>query len=64
MPGPLGRSRIHEGGLIIHRGFDLTGAMKPGVHIGLDEIRVDEFRTMSITSEKWVLPVRDCVRTV
>src|ERR1039457_5802430 len=41
-----------EKGLLIRRALDLMGALKLGVHIGLDEIRADEFCAMLIIAEE------------
>ena len=41
-----------EKGLLIRRALDLMGAMKLGVHVGLDEIRADEFCAMLIIAEE------------
>jgi hypothetical protein len=37
---------------LIRRALDLMGALKLGVHIGLDEIRADEFWAMLIIAEE------------
>jgi len=41
-----------EKGLLIRRALDLMGALKLGVHIGLGEIRADEFCAMLIIAEE------------
>jgi len=41
-----------EKGLLIRRTLDLLGALKLGVHIGLDEIRADEFFAMLVITEE------------
>ena len=49
---PRRRSDHREGGWCIRRALDLMGALKLGVHIGLDEIRGDEFCAMMIIAEE------------
>lgn len=39
----LGAAQCAEKGLLIRRALDLLSALKLAVHIGLDEIRGDEF---------------------
>ena len=41
-----------EKGLLIRRALDLMGALKLGIHIGLDEIRADEFFAMLVITEE------------
>ena len=41
-----------EKGLLIRRALDLMSALKLAVHIGLDEIRGDEFCAMLIIAEE------------
>ena len=43
---------VRRRGLLIRRALDLMGALKLGVHIGLDEIRADEFYAMLIIAEE------------
>ena len=52
---PLDRldpAQCAEKGLLIRRALDLMGALKLGVHIGIDEIRADEFCAMLIIAEE------------
>ena len=44
----LDAAQCAEKDLLIRRAFDLMSALKLAVHIGLDEIREDEFCAMSI----------------
>ena len=45
-----------EKGMLIRRALDLMSALKLSVHIGLDEIRADEFFAMlAITEERDLL---------
>jgi hypothetical protein len=39
-------------GLLIRRALDLMAALKVGVHLGLDDIRADEFTAMLIIAEE------------
>jgi hypothetical protein len=48
----LDAAQCTEKGLLIRRALDLIGAPKLGVHIGLDEIRADEFCAMLIIAEE------------
>ena len=48
----LDAAQCAEKGLLIRRALDLMGALKLGVHIGLDEIRADEFCAMLIIAEE------------
>ena len=41
-----------EKGLLIRRALDLMGALKLSIHIGLDEIRADEFFAMLVITEE------------
>jgi hypothetical protein len=41
-----------EKGVFIRSALDPMGALKPSVHIGLDEIREDEFYAMPIIAEE------------
>ncbi len=55
----LDAAHCAEKGLLIRRALDLMGALRLGVHIGLDEIRADEFCAMLIISEERDLLDRD-----
>src|SRR5450755_1821085 len=48
----LDAAQCAEKGLLIRRALDLMGALKLGVHIGIDEIRADEFCAMLIIAEE------------
>jgi len=48
----LDAAQCAEKGLLIRRALDLMGALKLGVHIGLDEIRADEFSAVLIIAEE------------
>ena len=48
----LDAAQTTERGLMLRRALDLMGALKLGVHIGLDEIRGDEFCAMLIIAEE------------
>ena len=48
----LDAARCAEQGLLIRRALDLMSALKLAVHIGLDEIRADEFSAMLIVAEQ------------
>jgi hypothetical protein len=48
----LDAAQTTERGLVLRRALDLMGALKLGVHIGLDEIRGDEFFAMLIIAEE------------
>ena len=48
----LDAAQCAEKGLLIRRALDLMGALKLSVHIGLDEIRGDEFSAMLIIAEE------------
>jgi hypothetical protein len=48
----LDAAQTTERGLVLRRALDLMGALKLGVHIGLDEIRGDEFCAMLIIAEE------------
>jgi hypothetical protein len=55
--GPLDRpdaAQCAEKGLFLRRALDLMGALKLGVHIGMDEIRADEFVAMPILEEETI----------
>ena len=41
-----------EKGMLIRRALDLMSALNLSVHIGLDEIRADEFLAMQIIAEE------------
>jgi hypothetical protein len=41
-----------EKGLLIRRALDLMGALKVGVHFGLDEIRADEMFAMLVLEDE------------
>ena len=52
---PLDRleaAQCAEKGLLIQRALDLMGVLKLGLHIGLEEIRADEFCAMLIIAEE------------
>jgi hypothetical protein len=38
--------------LLIRRALDLQAALNLGIHVGLDDIRADEFYTMLILDEE------------
>ena len=48
----LDAAQCTEKGLLIWRALDLMSALKLAVHIGLDEIRGDEFCAMLIIAEE------------
>jgi hypothetical protein len=48
----LDAAQCAEKGLLIRRALDLMSALKLAVHIGLDEIRADEFCAMLIIAEE------------
>ena len=48
----LDAAQCAEKGLLIRRALDLMSALKLAVHIGLDEIRADEFSAMLIIAEE------------
>lgn len=48
----LDAAQCAEKGLLIRRALDMMGAMKLGAHIGLDEIRADQFCAMLIIAEE------------
>jgi hypothetical protein len=41
-----------EAGLLIRRALDLRAALKLGIHLGLDDIRADEFYAMLILEDE------------
>jgi hypothetical protein len=48
----LDAAQTTERGLVLRRALDLMGALKLGVHVGLDEIRGDELCAMLIIAEE------------
>ena len=48
----LDAAQTTEKGLVLRRALDLMGALKLAVHVGLDEIRGDEFCAMLIVAEE------------
>ena len=48
----LDAAQCAERGLLIRRALDLMSALKLAVHIGLEEIRGDEFSAMLIIAEE------------
>ena len=48
----LDAAQCAEKGLLIRRALDLMSALKLAVHMGLDEIRGDEFCAMLIIAEE------------
>jgi hypothetical protein len=48
----LDAAQCAEKGLLIRRALDLMGALKLGVHVGLGDIRADEFCAMLIIAEE------------
>ena len=48
----LDAAQCAEQGLLIRRALDLMSALKLAVHIGLDDIRGDEFCAMLIIAEE------------
>ena len=48
----LDAAQTTEKGLVLRRALDLMSALKLAVHIGLDEIRGDEFCAMLIIAEE------------
>ena len=48
----LDAAQCAEKGLLIRRALDLMSALKLAVHIGLDDIRGDEFCAMLIIAEE------------
>ena len=57
----LDAAQCAEKGLLIRRAVDLMGALKLSGHIGLDEIRADEFCAMLIIAEERDLLEREKV---
>ena len=55
----LDSAQCAEKGLLIRRALDLMSALKLAVHIGLDEIRADEFCAMLIIAEEQDLLERE-----
>jgi hypothetical protein len=52
---PLDRletAQASEAGLLIRRTLELRAALNLGLHIGLDDIRADEFYTMLMLDEE------------
>ena len=41
-----------QAGLLIRRALDLRAALNLGIHIGLDDVRADEFYAMLILDEE------------
>jgi hypothetical protein len=58
----LDSAQNSEKGLLLRRAFDLRSALKLGIHIALDEIRADEFQTMTMLEEEWDRLERERVR--
>ena len=48
----LDAAQTTEKGLVLRRALDLMSALKLAVHVGLDEIRGDEFCAMLIIAEE------------
>lgn len=48
----LDAAQTSETGLLIRRALDLKSALKMGVHIGLDDIRADEFYAMVVIDDE------------
>ena len=48
-------------GLLIRRALDLRAALKLGIHLGLDDIRADEFCAMLILEDERDRPERESV---
>jgi hypothetical protein len=49
----LDAAQRSEDGLLIRRALDLRAALNLGIHIGLDDVRADEFYTMLILDDEW-----------
>jgi hypothetical protein len=50
----LDAAQTSEAGLLIRRAIELRAALNLGVHVGLDDIRADEFYTMLLLDEERV----------
>jgi hypothetical protein len=48
----LDSAQSSEPGLLIRRALDLRAALKLGIHLGLDDIRADEFYAMLILEDE------------
>ena len=48
----LDAAQSSEVGLLLRRAIDLQAALKLGVHIGLDEIRADEFMALMLLEQE------------
>jgi hypothetical protein len=48
----LDAAQSSEAGLLLRRALDLRAALKLGVQIGLDEIRVDEYRALILLEDE------------
>ena len=48
----LDAAQTSESGLLIRRALDLRAALNLGIHIGLDDVRADEFYTMLILEDE------------
>ena len=48
----LDGAQSSEAGLLIRRALDLRAALKLGIHLGLDDIRADEFYAMLILEDE------------
>jgi len=48
----LDAAQTSEAGVLIRRALDLRAALNLGIHIGLDDIRTDEFYTMLILDDE------------
>jgi len=48
----LDAAQTSEAGLLIRRALDLRAALNLGIHVGLDDIRADEFYTMLILDDE------------
>jgi hypothetical protein len=48
----LDAAQSSEAGLLLRRALDLRAALKLGVRVSLDEIRVDEFRALVVLEEE------------
>ena len=48
----LDAAQSSEAGMLLRRAIDLRAALKLGFHIGLDEIRADEFAAMLLLEDE------------
>ena len=48
----LDAAQTSETGLLIRRALDMKCALRMGVHVGLEEIRADEFYAMAVIEDE------------